>query len=97
MTHQNFSYNLKPASSTFFWEEDPNVWMPEHVPRQEHSLFGCTTREVNAHNLYSTHLDVACRTSDTWQGRGSCTIQPLHEFQKKVHSSSQVKGWTAMS
>ena len=96
-THQNNSHNLKSISSTFFWKEDPNVWMLELVPRQEHSLFGCTTQEVNTQDLCSTHLDAGCRMSDTSQGRGSCTTWPLHECQKNLHSSSQMKGWTVMS
>lgn len=96
-TQLRITHNLKSVSSTFFREEDPSVGMLEHVPRQEHSPFRCTTREVNARDLCSMHVDVGCRMSDTSQGRGSCTIRPLHEGQKNVQSSSQVKGWTVMS
>lgn len=66
-THQNNSYNLKSTSSTLFQEEDPHAWVLELVPRQEHSPSRCMTREMNAHDLCSMHLDVGCRMSDTSQ------------------------------
>lgn len=88
MTHWNKSYNLKSVPSTLSWEEDPNVWMLELVPTQEHSPFRCTTRDVNTQDLYSTHLHDGCRMSDTSRGRRSCTIRPLSEHQKNLYSSS---------
>lgn len=77
-------------------------WCPvrsTHHSCAQHRRWPRTAREVTIHSTggdhtcsVQPHLGGGCRTSDTSQGRGSCTIRPLHKCQKNLHSSTQVKG-----